>query len=88
MAMTIFLVLSGLSVAFMLYVLVNFWKEGHRQPGSSWKHSKEPGRRDWAEVVVVTHPISHAAHGGLSVIPFPVKGRGFGDSTTRALHAH
>jgi hypothetical protein len=71
MAMTIFLVLNGLGVVFLLYVLANFWKEGHRPKKNARKYAAEFGSRDWVDVVVVTHPISHSAQGGLSVIPFP-----------------
>ena len=81
MAMMLFTALNGLGVIFLVYVLVQFWKEGHR--------SKQPGARDRViefsverkpTVVVVTHPIfwgglqvepapvSHSAHGGLSVV--------------------
>jgi hypothetical protein len=28
--MTIFLVLNGMGVIFLLYVLANFWKDGHQ----------------------------------------------------------
>ena len=68
--MTIFYLLNGLGVVFLLYVLANFWKEGHRPKNNARKYAAEVGRRDWADVVIVTHPISHCAQGGLSVIPF------------------
>ncbi len=68
--MTIFLLLNGVGVVFLLYVLANFWKEGHRSNNNARKYPAEYGWRDWANVVVVTHPISHSAQGGLSVIPF------------------
>ena len=76
MAMLLFTGLNGLGVVFLLYVLVQFWKEGHR--------SNKPGTRDRVvefslenrpTVIVVTHPIS----GGLQVEPVPVSG---------GLHAH
>jgi len=75
MAMTIFLLLNGVGVVFLLYVLANFWKEGHRSNNNARKYPAEYGWRDWANVVVVTHPISHSAQGGLSVIPFRARGR-------------
>jgi hypothetical protein len=86
MSMTIFLVLNGLGIIFLLYVLANFWKEGHRlgsaENDEDRKLAAEFRRRDWADVVVITHPISVSAQGGLSVIPF--QGRvGNGDSTDR-----
>ena len=78
MAMIIFLMLNGLGVVFLLYVLANFWKEEHRPNNSARKRAAEFGRRDWSDVVVVTHPISHSAQGGLSVIPFQARGRKLG----------
>ena len=83
MAMTIFLVLNGVGVAFLLYVLANFWKEGHRPKSHARKHATEFGRRDWADGFVMTHPISHAAQGGISVIPFQARDRGLSD---RPIH--
>ena len=73
--MTIFFLLNGLGVVFLLYVLANFWKEGHKPKNNARKYAAEYRRRDWANVVVVTHPISHNAQGGLSVIPFRVRDR-------------
>ena len=68
MAIHVFLSLCGLSVAFLVYVLVQFWREEHRNPGGD-----EPVMvfsRKWnPNLVVVTHPISLSAHGGISVIP-------------------
>ena len=75
MAMTIFLVLNGLGVIFLLYVLANFWKEGQRSKNDARKYAMEFERRDWADVFVVTHPISHSAQGGVSVIPFQSRDR-------------
>jgi hypothetical protein len=75
MTITIFLVLNGLGVVFLLYVLGNFWKEGHRAKNVDRKYAMEFGRRDWADVFVVTHPISHSAQGGLSAIPFQARDR-------------
>jgi hypothetical protein len=83
MAMMIFFVLNGMGVAFLLYVLANFWKDGHRPKSNARKHAMEIGRRDWADVIIVTHPISHAAQGGISVIPFPARVKGF---SNRPIH--
>ena len=80
MAMMLFTLLNGLGVVFLVYVLVKFWKEGHR--------SNEPDARDRViefsvrdkpTVVVVTRlisgglqvesaPVSLIARGGLSVV--------------------
>lgn len=75
MAMTIFLLLNGLSVVFLLFVLANFWKEGQQRAHDARRHAGEDVRREWVEVLVTTHPISHSAQGGLAVIPFPVRDR-------------
>ena len=59
MAMLIFTVLNGMGVAFLLYVLVNFWKEG--------KRAKHPAARSYrslsldsakSEVFVATRPLT------------------------------
>jgi hypothetical protein len=78
MAMKIFLLLNGMGVVFLLYVLANFWKEGKRTKIEARKYATEFGRRDWVDVFVVTHPISHSAQGGVSVIPFQARDRGLG----------
>jgi hypothetical protein len=68
--MTIFLVFNGLGVAFLLYVLGNFWIEGHRQRNNDQKYARRVNRPEWADVLVATHALSRNAQGGLSVIPF------------------
>jgi hypothetical protein len=73
MAMTIFLVLNGLGVVFLLYVLANFWKESRRPKNNARMYAAEFGQRDWTDVAVVTHRISQNPQGGLSVIPFRVR---------------
>ena len=72
MATTIFLLLNGLGVAFLLNVLANFWKEGQRPKTNARKYAAEFGR-EWTEVVIQMHPISHSAPGGSSVIPFQAR---------------
>ena len=68
MAMLLFTELSGLGVVFLMYVLVQFWKDGRRageQPAGGrvieFSLKSKP-------TVVVTHPISNYAHAGLSVV--------------------
>ena len=85
MAMTIFFLLNGLGVVFLLYVLANFWKEGRRSMNKSRKNAVELGQRDWADLGVVTHPISHTAQGGLSVIPFRARDR-FSDKPAHRMN--
>jgi hypothetical protein len=83
MAMTIFLMLNGLGVVFLVYVLANFWNEGRRPRINARKYAAEFGQRDWVDVAVVTHPISHHAQGGLSVIPFRIPDRHSDKQTQR-----
>jgi hypothetical protein len=75
MAMTIFLALNGLGVIFLLYVLAQFWKEGQRHAVDVSKCDADASVREWVEVLVTTHPVSHSAQGGLPVIPFPARDR-------------
>ena len=68
MAMMLFTLLNGLGVGFLVYVLAQFWKEGHRsnQPAAKDRVIKF-SVKDKPTVVVVTRPISLRANGGLSV---------------------
>jgi hypothetical protein len=75
MTVAIFLVLHGVGIVFLLYVLANFWKEGHRTGNNARRCAAEFGRRDWADVYVVTHSSSPSKQGRLSVIPFRARGR-------------
>jgi len=83
--MTIFLVLNGLGVIFLMYVLVNFWREGRRTKKNARRYAAEYGHRGWAEVHVVTQPISHSAQRGLSVIPFPARDHGLAEEPTQRV---
>src|ERR1035438_2474535 len=77
--MTIFLVLNGMGVVFLLYVLANFWNEGHRdghhEKNDRWWSATDFGRRDRADLVVITDRTSLESEGGLSVIPFQARRR-------------
>jgi hypothetical protein len=68
MAMTLFNILNGLGVVFLVYVLVQFWKEGHRpmEPATS-DRVIEFSVKERPTVVIVTRPIS----GGLQVADAP-----------------
>ena len=88
MAMTVFFVLNGLGVVFLLYVLASFWKEGHRPRNDDRKYAAEFRERDWTDVAVITHPISSYAQGGLSVIPFPMRGRQAEGKLDRGTASH
>jgi hypothetical protein len=84
MAMMLFTVLNGLGVVFLVYVLIQFWKEGHRPLESALRHKViESAEKDTPTVVVVTHPISHFAHSGLSVVSRQVR---LSDLEDRQLH--
>jgi hypothetical protein len=69
--MLIFVALNALGVAFLVYVLVQFWKEGHRpKRRARQKYAIEYSQENKPEVIVVTRLIS----GGLQVRPAPVSG--------------
>ncbi len=85
--MTIFLLLNGLGLAFLLYVLANFWNVGRQAIGSSRKHAAEFGRRDGSDAIVAMHPISRRAPGSLSVIPFQAQDRKSGGKADRGQTA-
>jgi hypothetical protein len=77
MAMILFTALSGLSVFFLLYVLVQFWKEGRRSERQSTRGQViQFSSKSKPTVVVVTRPISHRAHTGLSLVSKPVRMNG------------
>jgi hypothetical protein len=69
MTMTIFFLLNALGLVFLLYVLVNFWKEGRREKDAQRRYARDFNGRGIADVFVVTHPISHNAYGGVAVLP-------------------
>ncbi len=68
--MTIFLVLNGIGVVFLLYALANFWKEGHRDGhhdrNAHWWSAADFGMWDSADLVVITQRTSPEAEIGLS----------------------
>ncbi len=68
--MAIFLLLNGMGLAFLLYVLVNFWKEGHRAKGRVWPQESGSMRADGRTNLVVTHAMAHSVQHGATVIPF------------------
>ena len=70
MAMTIFFALNGFGLAFLLYVLANFWKEGRRARNTARTYKSEFGERDGADVIVVTTPVSPNTWYAPAVIPF------------------
>ena len=66
-AMTIFLILNGLSVVFLVYVLLKFWREGRRMRRRA--RTVVGVGYPWPTNVVVAHPVSPFAQGGLAVLP-------------------
>jgi hypothetical protein len=83
MAMILFFVLNGAGVVFLLYVLANFWSEGHPPQNDANVQATEFWRRNRDEEIIVTHSISHTGKGNLHVIPFPVRDRGLADKSAR-----
>ncbi len=79
MAMTIFFLLNGLGVGFLLYVLANFWQEGRRPKEAARQYATDFLHRGAADVFIMTHPISHSAFGGLSIAPMQFRGFGQND---------
>ena len=58
MAMTVFLLLNGMGVAFLLYVLANFWNEGRRGKRDGREYQRDFLHRDGPAVFVLTRPLS------------------------------
>jgi hypothetical protein len=83
MAITLFLVLNGISVVFLLYVLTKFWAEGHRSGRTLRKYEVEFGTRNWSNHIVETHAISRDSSGRRAVIPFPLKHEVLQERTSR-----
>ena len=77
MAMMIFTMLNGVGVAFLVYVLVHFWKEGRQSKASGLgRRVVEFSNGRSADVLVITHPITQSGQGGLSVISMKSTVRG------------
>jgi hypothetical protein len=86
-ALIIFTALNALGVGFLLYVLVQFWKEEHKSKEARRRasqlsvHGAEPG------VIVVTAPVpSRTPRQDTRLIRFPVRGetgQRRGDETVR-----
>lgn len=70
--MTIFLVLIGMGVVFLLYVLANFWQEGRRPKTLAQKSVVMASRGNQVKVDAITPPISLSARDSLSVMSFPI----------------
>lgn len=75
--MTVFFVLIGMGVVFLLYVLTTFWKDGHQAKSMVREPAARASRGNQAEVIVITHPIPQSAPSTTSrrMIEIPVKKR-------------
>jgi hypothetical protein len=58
MALMIFTVLNVLGVGFLLYVLAQFWKEGHKSTDTIRARNRMSAYNARPQVVVVTAPIN------------------------------
>lgn len=76
MATTIFLILNVMGLAFLLYVLANFWMEGRRTRTDFRPDEYDFLREERQSVLVVTHLVAHEMQGGENVIPLPVRRQG------------
>ena len=68
--MKIFLLLNGVGVVFLVYVLVQFWKEEHRTKCRGRAARCRVPYQNRAKIVVVTRPITLGAQADRSVVPF------------------
>jgi hypothetical protein len=77
MALTIFMMLSVMSVIFLLYVLVKFWQEGRRTRRATLRQYRLPLVRTKKSVVVVTVPVTAGTNGDVEdLLRFPVQSGG------------
>src|SRR5436305_413043 len=74
MAIMLFTALNGLGIVFLVYVFVQFWNEGRKSNNRlTTVQVIEFAVKDRPTVFVVMHPVSHCAHGGLSVVSSRVR---------------
>jgi hypothetical protein len=85
MALTVFLVLNGLAVAFLLYVLANFWKDGRQARERSRKLAPQVMTLDKSEGLAPGRLTLQEEGRRLSVIPFPETGPAFRERPGRAV---
>lgn len=88
MAMTIFFVLNGLGLLFLLYVLAKFWQEGRHSRKNSGTCAVRFGRRNWAVVVLPTRLNSVGPKRGPAVLPFPTRDRQVSDRPILETASH
>lgn len=75
MAIKVFLLLNSCGVAFLLYVLAHFFKEGRAQKNALHNREAELRPQDRPGVVVAVHPTFRSGRGGRCVIPFQARNR-------------
>jgi hypothetical protein len=74
MALMIFTALNVLGVGFLVYVLVQFWKEGHKSEGANRLRNRMSAYGARPKVVVVTAPITtETRRKDGRMIQFPVR---------------
>jgi hypothetical protein len=74
MALMIFTALNALGVGFLLYVLAQFWIEGHKSRSAIRARIRVSVNSAWPQVVVVTTPITAETRpADVRVIRFPVR---------------
>lgn len=73
--MTIFFIVSGMGLVFMLYVFANFVKEGRRMPPGRARTNKLEslyGSKEKLLIAVQPVELADSLPEGATVIPFPV----------------
>jgi hypothetical protein len=74
-SLIIFTALNALGIGFLLYVLVQFWKEGHKSTGVNHLGSHLSGYGAGPRVFAVTAPVTpESRREDGRVIRFPVRG--------------
>ncbi len=71
MAINVFLLLDCLGLIFLIYALVNFWKEWRRQENG--RHSRIQCDKNNFGVRIATIPVVYTSNAQNSVIPFPAR---------------
>jgi hypothetical protein len=71
MAINVFLLLDCLGLIFLIYALVNFWKEWRRQENG--RHSRIQCDEYNFGVRIATIPAGHTSNVQNSAIPFPAR---------------
>jgi hypothetical protein len=74
MSLIIFTALNVAGIGFFLYVLVNFWKEGHKSRGGARSAADQSGLKPVSQVVVVCAPMAASPRRDYNrLIKFPVR---------------